>query len=340
MNIQSLELKVYRTDLERIKLAQEGLSTFLSGRHIQEGEVLDFNGIYLKAANLSPGQGVITGETIISITETEEKIEFKKEEPFAEVHHEKHKEKSGLSFSKIVAMLVCAAAVIVLVLFFARSTGLFAKKQSGEETSAAPVVSETVEEKIFEEEKPAAQAVPQNENKLNIGQIEGRIIKAVIGTDSCEVTLRTADKKTRIFSITPSLDFLTKEEQEQYFKERERLPGKEWPVIADMGSKIHLWYIGGGHNYIIKYKVLSAPEHMWFTIIASTKDQAVAQDKKWQAYRQGFFPDILLSSDYPALKPGYYIVVVSVADNKDQAVKNQKTAKEKGWTDAYSKKIR
>lgn len=178
------------------------------------------------------------------------------------------------------------------------------------------------------------------EKTLKILEAEGVITNADIGTDSCKIYLLTDDKKDLTFVLTPGIDFLAQDEQKEYLDYRKTLPGKSFPTIVDVGSRVRLKYIDKGSFYFVKYEVISLPKNLWITIIATVKDKSEAYKKKHMAYKQGFFPDVLSSSDYPALKPGYYVVVAAVTDNLRLALENQKILRTKGWQDAYSKKIK
>lgn len=184
------------------------------------------------------------------------------------------------------------------------------------------------------------QTVYAQEKTLKVLEAEGVIANADIGTDSCKIYLLTDDKKDLTFILTPGIDFLTKDEQKEYLDYRKTLPSKSFPTITDVGSRVRLKYIDKGSFYFVKYEVISAPKNLWITIIATVKDKSEAYKKKHEAYKQGFFPDVLASSDYPALKPGYYVVVAAVADNLFLALVNQRWLRAKGWPGAYSKKIR
>lgn len=184
------------------------------------------------------------------------------------------------------------------------------------------------------------QTVCAQEKTLKILEAEGVITNADIGADSCKIYLLTDDKKDLTFILTPGIDFLAKDEQKEYLYYRKTLSGKSFPTIIDVESRARVKYIDKGAFYFLKYEVMSAPKNLWITIIATVKDKSEAYKKKHEAYKQGFFPDVLISSDYPALKPGYYVVVAAVADNLSLALENQKRMRAKGWSGAYSKKIR
>lgn len=178
------------------------------------------------------------------------------------------------------------------------------------------------------------------ENSLKIEKEEGKIVTMEVGTDSAEIFIITTEGGTKSFKITPSIDWMTKSEQEEYYKIMKELPGKSWPTIADTWSQVRVWYINKTYPFLLKYKVLSLPKELWFTIIASVKNIQDAQNIKLKAYKQGFYPDILKSEDFPALRSGYYIVVVGVFNNKQSAIECIELAKKNGWKDAYSKKVK
>lgn len=177
-------------------------------------------------------------------------------------------------------------------------------------------------------------------NSPLIKQAEGKFIKAEIGTDSCAVYIVDENGKNIFLKITPSTDWMSAREYKEYEKAKNTLPGKKWPTIADTASRVRAWYIDGAYKFLIKYEVLSAPKALWFVIAASASNEADAAAKKSQAHKQGYYPDIIKSSDFPKLKPGYYIIVLGAFENAPDAQKYALDAKYRGFKDAYAKQAR
>jgi len=181
-----------------------------------------------------------------------------------------------------------------------------------------------------------------NAKKLKVKNVEGKLIKALIGNDSCVIDIKTDRGNVITCSFRPNLDWMTKAQQSEYKNLLKTLPGKRWPTILDLNSYIRVWYAKSGNNsnFLLKYQVLRAPKKLWVTIIASKKDSSKAHTLKHKAYTKGFHPDVILSSNHSNLRPGYYVVIVGAFDSKDKAVLNTKKARKMGWKDAYIKRIR
>lgn len=176
---------------------------------------------------------------------------------------------------------------------------------------------------------------------FHVKKVQGKLVKMLIGNDSCVIEMETTDGSAINLRQVSNLDGWTMEQQKEYRRLIKDLPGKSWPTLTDLHSKAAAWYIDEGKTKIlIKYKIISYPQELWITIISSQKDSSQAHSAKHKAYLQGFIPDVIFSSDYARLRPGYYIVIVGAFEKKPLALRSLQTAKGKGWKDAYIKRIR
>ncbi|MCD4784838.1 MAG: hypothetical protein K8T10_13565 [Candidatus Eremiobacteraeota bacterium] len=177
---------------------------------------------------------------------------------------------------------------------------------------------------------------------LKTVKVKGEFLGGEIGSDSCQIYIKNTAGKIIRCQIIASLDWMTSRQRDEYRKLKRTLPGRSWPTLTDTHSTVKAWCIkmSDGSLFLVKYSVLSKPVPLWITIIASTKSRNRANSIKYKAYKSGFHPDIINSSNYSKLRSGYFVVITGAFDEQHKALSAAKKAQNKGWKDAYIKRIR
>ncbi len=172
---------------------------------------------------------------------------------------------------------------------------------------------------------------------LHADHAEGRIVRMRIGLDSCRLWVRTASGVVE-WSAGHSLDWIPSSEMAAYQALLRSTPGKDWPDAGDTLARVRVCFIG---KHLLKYQVLEPARELWGVVIASKIDFAQAYQEQLVACRLGFEDAATLeSARYPRMQPGYQVTLAGLFPDQASARPCLKRARERGWHDAYCKRIR
>jgi len=181
--------------------------------------------------------------------------------------------------------------------------------------------------------------------ELAIDTVSGTMKELRAGTDSFELLL-AGERGEAVTFTCGSGAFESLEPGER--KELQALersspggvwPGKTWPTAADLGSRVRIHFVKK-YRLFLSYEVVARPESLWVCIVASSKTRNEAEGVRHRIAWQGFSSyDCLNSSDYPALKAGYFGVICGASPSPGGAEALREQARRKGYADAYIKKL-
>lgn len=191
----------------------------------------------------------------------------------------------------------------------------------------------------------AALAQAATSRELRLSKIEGVVTSFSSGPDAFMLTLTDSSGKTKVFNERPSsLEVFSQEEKKELEAMKAKMAGKKWPgsyfpTVMDLYSSVRIWYIDSPECYL-SYEVLKRPQTLWLSIVASSKDNMQAYSSKDRLRDQGFETcEVLISTPYKSLKPGFYVVVNGACRSEAEAQKICTLSRQKGWKDAYIKKV-
>jgi hypothetical protein len=178
-----------------------------------------------------------------------------------------------------------------------------------------------------------------------IDTVSGTMKELRAGTDSFELLLAGERGEAVTFtSGSGAFESLEPGERED-LKALERSsprgmwPGKTWPTAADLGSRVRIHFVKK-YRIFLSYEVVRKPESLWVCIVASVKTRNEAEEVRHRIAGQGFSSyDCLNSSDYPALKAGFFVVICGASPSPGGAEVLREQAWRKGCADAYVKKL-
>jgi len=191
----------------------------------------------------------------------------------------------------------------------------------------------------------ATTAGAASSGELKLSKIEGVVSSFSSGSDAFTLTLTDLSGKTRVFrEKAGSQESFSQEEKKELEAMKAKMAGKKWPgsyfpTVMDLYSSVRIWYIESPECYL-SYEVLKRPAALWLSIVASSKDSAEAWSSGGRLKDQGFETrEVLFTTPYKSLRPGLFIVVNGACRSEAEAQKICTMSRQKGWKDAYIKKV-
>jgi len=191
----------------------------------------------------------------------------------------------------------------------------------------------------------AALTQAASSRELRLSKIEGVVTSFSSGPDAFTLTLTDSSGKTKVFNERPgSQQAFSQEEKKELEAMKAKMAGKKWPgsyfpTVMDLYSNIRIWYIDSPECYL-SYEVLKRPPALWLSIVASSKENMEACSTKDRLREKGFETcEVFFSTPYNSLKPGLFVVVSGACRREAEAQKICTMSRQKGWKDAYIKKV-
>ncbi len=181
---------------------------------------------------------------------------------------------------------------------------------------------------------------PAYQSAAKYPRLRGTVLSVAAGMDSYGFKLKSRGRLYR-FGLGPSTDGNPPE-----------YPNgpSQMPSILDIGSQVEVTYFQD--FYLLDYRVVARPRHLWIAIAASQpiSDSKPSQFWNWKlrweessGSEQGrpgtCWADTLNSSDYRALRPGYWILAAGGFTSLARAEACRRQAVALGHKDAYIRKL-
>ena len=166
--------------------------------------------------------------------------------------------------------------------------------------------------------------------------VEGRMTRLEVGLDSFLMDLHTPQGMIRLHRF-PNLDSLDPEGR-RWLQQRLASPvGRSWPSYTDVGSNVRAVRLNR-EALLVDYKVTQAGP-CWLLILGSYPKRKSAEKGAEKARLAGFGVEIIESGQYPPLRPGYFVCLGGAATDAASAQEQVKMARQKGWKDAYTRRL-
>ncbi|MBI3925597.1 MAG: hypothetical protein HY319_08660 [Armatimonadetes bacterium] len=167
------------------------------------------------------------------------------------------------------------------------------------------------------------------------GFVEGGVREVRNGPDSCVLQLETTEGPVTVRK-TSNLDDLPPEYRTWLLAQK----ASRRPSLTDVGSQARarvLW--AADDPILVDFQILRPAAPLWVVIVHSGHQVSEAWQLASSASALGFACDVIDSSEYPALRPGYQVVLAGAFTRHNEAEAALARAR-KHWPGAYLRKLR